>query len=137
LRYWTTSTAISTSLGQDRGVTDTHDRRRIEEHEVVAALGFGDEFLHGRRIEDTDGAAGQTTGWQEVKRRNLRGLDDFFEAVLLQKIIGQPQVVGHVEDLVQAGTTEVRVHDQHSIAILGEHRRQVEDRRGFAFASAT
>ena len=63
-------------------------------------------------------------------------LDDFFQRVLLEQVIGQTDVVGHPEHFVQRRPAQVRVHDHDALAVLGEHGGEVEDGGGFAFAGA-
>ena len=122
--------------GEDRGVADAHDRRGIEEHEIVALLQFADQILHLGGAQNAQRTAGQLAARQEIQRRQAGGLDHFLQRVLLQQVVGEPEVVGHVQHLVQRRAAQVGVHHQDALPALGEDRGEVEDGGGFAFAGA-
>src|SRR5688572_27067946 len=69
--------------------------------------------------------------------RDLGGLNHFFKVILLEEQVRQTHRVGNVEQLVQAGTTQVGVNEEHLGAVLGEDGREVENGGGLAFAGAT
>src|SRR5207237_9963383 len=113
--------------GENRGITDAHDGRRVEEDKIVTLFELADQVLHLGRTQDAERTAGQLSAGQKVEHRGFARLDDLFESVLLQKIIGQTHVIGHVQHLVKRGPAEVRIHDDDSLTVLGNNRVEIED----------
>src|ERR1017187_6481770 len=61
--------------GQNGGVADAEDGRRVEEDEIIALLEFGDHLLHLGGAEDAHGTVGQPAAGHEIETRHGGGLD--------------------------------------------------------------
>ena len=58
------------------------------------------------------------------------------KCVLFQQIIGQTEVVADVKYFVEGRAAQVRIHDHHALAGLGEDGGEIQGGGGFAFAHA-
>ena len=86
--------------------------------------------------QNAERAAGQLAAGHEVQIRNAGGLNDFVEGILFEEVVCQTDAVRDLEQLVQGGPAQVRIHHEDALAALGKNRSQVENRGGFAFAGA-
>ena len=64
-------------------------------------LQLGYQRTHLGRAQNTQRTARQLAARHEIQRGQSGRLNHFFERILLQQIVRQPDVVGHLQHLVQ------------------------------------
>ena len=117
---------------QNQCIRNRQHRRQVNQHIIINLSGLLQQLPHALAAQQLARVRRNHAACQRIQVIHLRSLHCSAQRCVHADAAGKPQLIGKAKILVHSRVTHIAIHNQHALACLRQHHRQIGNSHALA-----